>query len=165
MRRHWIDVATLFVLSSAACLYVSLQVPGVRSVAVHIYLLFLGALLMLVVVSGVTAAAPRARRSDFAAALDERPGPIGPVPQLAKVEREVTLAIGNAYDLHTRLLPHLRDIATARLERRGQRPGPDTLGRWWELLRPDRPEPQERFARGIAERELRELVADLKRIG
>jgi hypothetical protein len=164
MRRHWLDVAILFVLSSGACLYVSLQVPGVRSVTVHIYLLFLGALLMLVVVSGVTAAAPRARRSDFAAALGERPEPAGPVPQLAKVEREVTLAIGNAYDLHTRLLPHLREIASARLERRGQRPGPETLGRWWELLRADRPEPTERFAPGIAEPELRELVADLESI-
>lgn len=164
MKKHWLDVAILFVLSSGACLYVSLQVPGERQVAVHVYLLFLGALLMLVVVSAVSAAAPRARRSDLAAALDERPERAGPVPQLAKVEREVTLAIGNAYDLHTRLLPHLREIAAARLERRGLRPGPETLGRWWELLRPDRPEPRERFAPGIAEPELRALVADLEKI-
>jgi hypothetical protein len=164
MRKHWLDVAVLFVLSSGACTYVSLQVPAERKVAIHVYFLFLGALLMLVVVSAVAAAAPRARRSDLASALNERPGPAGPVPQLAKVEREVTLAIGNAYDFHTRLLPHLREIADARLERRGQRPGPDTLGRWWELLRPDRPEPSERFAPGIAERDLRELVADLERI-
>ena len=164
MRRHWLDVAVLFVLSSGICAYVSLQVPGERRIAIHVYLLFLGALLMLVVVSAVAAAAPRSRRSDLAAALDERPEPGGPVPQLAKIEREVTLAIGNAYDLHTRLLPHLREIAAARLERRGQRPGPDTLGPWWELLRPDRPEPSERFAPGIPERELRELVADLERI-
>jgi hypothetical protein len=164
MRKHWLDVAVLFVLSSGICAYVSLQVPGERRIAIHVYLLFLGALLMLVVVSAVAASAPRARRSDLAAALDERPEPGGPVPQLAKVEREVTLAIGNAYDLHTRLLPHLREIAAARLERRGQRPGPDTLGRWWELLRPDRPEPAERFAPGIPEHELRALVADLEAI-
>jgi hypothetical protein len=164
MRKHWLDVVILFVLSSGACAYVALQVPGERTIALHIYVLFLGALLMLVVVSGVGAAAPRARRSDLAAALDERPAPAGRVSQLAKVEREVTLAIGNAYDLHTRLLPHLREIATARLERRGQRPGPDTLGRWWELLRADRLEPSERFAPGIREAELRELVADLERL-
>jgi len=164
MRKHWLDVAILFVLSSGACTYVALQVPGERAVALHVYFLFLGALLMLVVVSAVGAAAPAARRSDLAAALGERPESVGPVPQLAKIEREVTLSIGNAYDLHTRLLPHLREIATARLERRGQRPGPDTLGRWWELLRPDRPEPAERFAPGISEPELRELVADLARI-
>ena len=164
MRRHALDVAILFVLSSGACAYVALQVPGERPVALHVYFLFLGALLMLVVVSGVGAAAPRARRSDLAAALDERTEPTGRVSQLAKIEREVTLSIGNAYDFHTRLLPHLREIATARLERRGQRPGPDTLGRWWDLLRRDRPEPSERFAPGIPERELRELVADLERI-
>ena len=164
MRRHWLDVAVLFVLSSGACTFVSLEVPGERTIAIHVYLLFLGALLMLVIVSSVAAAAPAARRSDLASALDERPERRWQVPQLAKVEREVTLAIGNAYDLHSRLLPHLREIAAARLERRGQRPGPDTLGRWWELLRPDRPEPSERFAPGIPEHELRELVADLERI-
>jgi hypothetical protein len=164
MRKHWLDVAVLFVLSTGVCAYVSLQVPGERRIAVHVYLLFLGALLMLVVVSAVSSAAPRARRSDLAAALEERPDRAGQVPQLAKVEREVTLSIGNAYDLHTRLLPHLREIAVARLERRGLRPGPDTLGRWWELLRPDRPEPQERFSPGIAEAELRALVADLESI-
>jgi hypothetical protein len=164
VRRHWLDVAILFVLSSGVCAYVALQVPGERQIALHVYFLFLGALLMLVVVSAVGAAAPRVRRSDLAAALDERPPPPAPVPQLAKVEREVTLSIGNAYDLHTRLLPQLREIAAARLERRGQRAGPDTLGRWWELLRPDRPEPTERFAPGIPEAELRELVADLERI-
>jgi hypothetical protein len=164
MRRHWLDVAILFILSSGVCVYVSLQLPNQRSIAVHVYMLFLGALLMLVVVSAVSAAAPRARRSDLAAALDARPEPTAPVPQLAKVEREVTLAIGNAYDLHARLLPHLREIAAARLERRGLRPGPDTLGRWWELLRPDRPEPSERFASGIPEHDLRELVTDLEAI-
>jgi hypothetical protein len=164
MRRHWLDVAVLFVLSSGACAFVSLEVPGERTIAIHVYFLFLGALLTLVIVSSVAAAAPRARRSDLASALDERPERAGQVPQLAKIEREVTLAIGNAYDLHSRLLPHLREIAAARLERRGQRAGPDTLGRWWELLRPDRPEPSERFAPGIPEHELRELVADLERI-
>jgi hypothetical protein len=159
-----LDVAILFTLSTGACLYVAFAAPGERALALRIYLLFLGALLMLVVVSGVSAAAPRARTSDFTAALDERPEPAAAVPQLAKVEREVTLAIGNAYDLHARLLPHLREIAAARLERRGQQPGPDTLGRWWELLRPDRPEPRERFAPGIPEHELRALVADLEAI-
>ena len=63
MRRHWLDVAILFVLSSGVCAYVALQVPGERRIALHVYFLFLGALLMLVVVSAVGAAAPRARRS------------------------------------------------------------------------------------------------------
>src|SRR5439155_21245669 len=55
-----------------------------------------------------------------------------------------------------------RSIAQARLERSGHEPGPDTLGRWWELLRPDRPPPENRLAKGINPAELRELVADRK---
>jgi hypothetical protein len=164
VRRHLLDVGILFALSSGGCLYVSLAVPGERNLAIHVYLLFLGALLMLVVLSAVGTALPRSRRSELTRALDERPAPPATVPQLAKVEREVTLAIGSAYDLHARLLPHLREIAAARLERSGRRPGPDTLGRWWELLRPDRPEPQERFAPGIREPDLRALVSDLERL-
>ena len=35
------------------------------------------------------------------------------------MEREVTLASASAYDLHFRLLPHLREIAQARLEAGG----------------------------------------------
>ena len=164
MRRHLLDVIVLFVLSSGACLYVSLAVPADRNLAIHVYLLFLGALLMLVVVSGVGGTLPRSPRSELTLALDERPEPVPPVPQLAKVEREVTLALGSAYDLHARLLPDLREIAAARLERSGRQPGPDTLGRWWELLRPDRPEPQDRFGPGIREADLRALVADLEEL-
>ncbi len=119
---------------------------------------------MLVLVAAVSSSVPRARRSDLRQALGEQPAPPPAVPQLARVEREVTLAIGNAYDLHVRLLPHLREVAEARLERTGRTPGPETLGRWWELLRPDRPEPTDRFARGIAPDELRALVADLERL-
>ena len=69
------------------------------------------------------------------AALGEAARPQQTLPEIEKLEREVTLATASAYDLHFRLLPHLREIAQARLERSGRSPGPDTLGRWWELLR------------------------------
>lgn len=164
MKRHALDVAILFAFATAGCVFVSVQVPADRSVAIHVYLLFLGALVMVVLVSGVGAEVPAGRRSEFRRALDERRAPPPAVPQLAQVEREVTLAIANAHDLHARLLPHLREIAEARLERTGRRPGPETLGRWWDLLRPDRPEPEDRFARGIRETDLRALVTDLERI-
>ena len=164
MRKHWLDAAILFVISTGVCLYISLQIPGDRRIAVHAYLLFLGALLMLVLVSAVGATVPRTGRSDFRRALGRRPHPPVGVPQLVRLEREVTLGIASAWDLHSRLLPDLREIAEARLERSGRHPGPDTLGRWWELLRPDRPEPKERFARGISEADLRALVADLERL-
>jgi hypothetical protein len=164
MRRHLLDLVVVLVLSSAGCSFVALQVPGERVLALHVYLLFLGALLMLVLVSDVAAVVPGTRGSELRRALDERPVRAATVPQLAQVEREVVLSIASARDLHTRLLPHLREIAEARLERSGRRPGADTLGGWWELLRPDRAEPADRFARGISEAELRALVADLERL-
>ena len=79
-------------------------------------------------------------------------------------QREVTLGTASAYDLHHRLLPQLRQIADARLERGGRVASPETLGRWWELLRPDRPTPDDRYAPGISQSELRALVADLQRL-
>jgi hypothetical protein len=164
VRRHALDVAVVFVLATGASGYVSLAVPADRSLALHVYVLFVGALVMIVVLSGIGAAAPRARRSDLRRALDEKPAQTPTVPQLARVEREVTLGIGNAHDFHTRLLPHLREIAEARLERQGRRPGPDTLGPWWDLLRPDRPQPAERFGPGIRQADLRALVSYLEKM-
>ena len=164
MRRHLLDLAILLVVATAACAAVALQAPGDRRAALHAYFLFLGALLMFVVVSGVGEAVPVARGSSLRRALDEPPATPTPVPQLAKVEREVTLSVANAYDLHVRLLPHLREVAAARLERSGRRPGPETLGAFWPLLRPDRPAPEDRFARGIGERDLRALVAFLEEL-
>ena len=164
MRQHRLDLAVLWVIATGVCAFITFGVPADRSIAIRVYLIFIGGLAMVAVLSGVGAALPRRRRSEFARALGERPDPPRRVTELARTEREVTLAVGSAYDLHRRLLPQLREIAQARLERSGKQPGPDTLGRWWELLRPDRPEPEDRFARGISEDELRALVTDLERM-
>jgi uncharacterized membrane protein len=164
MKQHRLDLAVLWVVATGVCAYISFALPGDRGIAVRVYILVLGALGMVAVLSAVGAALPRRRRSQFVQALDEHSEGPKRVTDLARMEREVTLSVGNAYDLHTRLVPHLREIARARLERSGKQPGPDTLGRWWELLRPDRPEPADRYARGIAEADLRALVADLERM-
>ena len=162
MRRYRLDLIVLLVLVSGACLFLALALPGDRRLFVHIYVLVVGGLAMAAITGAVAAAVPRRRGSELRRALGERAPEPAPVSELAKLEREVTLSVGNAYDLHVRLLPQLRDIAEARLERTGKRAGPDTLGRWWELLRPDRPEPADRFARGIRPEELGSLVAYLE---
>jgi len=87
-----------------------------------------------------------------------------PLHEVERMTREVTLGAATAYDFHTRLLPQLRQIAQARLERSGRPMSPETLGRWWELLRPDRPAPEDRHAPGISPRELRALVSDLEKM-
>ena len=164
MRRHLLDLIVLFVLSSLVCGYVALAQPGLRNVTLHVYVFVVGGLLMLGLVAAAGDSVPRRSRSELDQALAERNRRAPRLPDVERTEREVTLATASAYDLHYRLLPHLREVAQCRLERAGKVAGPDTLGRWWELLRPDRPEPEDRFAPGIKQAELRALVDDLERM-
>jgi hypothetical protein len=164
MRRHLLDLAVLLGLSTIACAYIAIDQPGVRNLAIYAYVLIVGGLVMLAIVSSFGDALPRHRRSQFDEALVEvKHGDRTPA-QVEQIERAVTLGVANAYDLHLRLLPHLQEIAQCRLERVGRTSSPETLGRWWELLRPDRPEPADRFAVGLPRDELVALVADLERM-
>jgi hypothetical protein len=96
-------------------------------------------------------------RSFFEAAVRRRAAKTHEPVELLRMERELELGIAGAGNAHYRLLPLLRSAAAARLAtRRGieleRRPdaaqaalGDDV----WELLRPDRPEPADRFAPGV----------------
>jgi hypothetical protein len=164
VRRYAVDIVVLFVIASAVTAYASLSQPSIRGIALHAYVLVLGALAMLALVTATSDALPRRARGELEQALAERRVLERPLPELERVQREVTLATASAYDFHYRLLPHLRSIARARLERRGLQLAPEHVGRWWHLLRPDRPPPDEHFGGGISERELHALVDDLERI-
>jgi len=164
MRRHLLDLVVLFTGVTIVCVYVALAQPGIRNVTLHVWVFVVGGLLMLAVVAAAGDAVPRRRRSELDAALDAAERRERPLPEIERMQREVTLGCATAFDLHTRLLPHLREIAQARLERTGRTLDSSTAGRWWELLRPDRTEPVDRFAPGISQAELRALVADLERM-
>jgi hypothetical protein len=164
MRRHLLDLSILFVLISLISGYVALAQPRARDVTLHAYVFLVGGLLMLGVVAAAGDAVPRRLGSELDRALSDTGRREKPLPELEKLEREVTLATTSQYDLHYRLLPQLREIARARLEQAGREPGPETLGRWWELLRADRPAPEDRSSRGITQAELRALVTDLARM-
>ncbi|HEX7527317.1 MAG TPA: hypothetical protein VF327_13465 [Gaiellaceae bacterium] len=164
MRRHLLDLTVLLVLATVSCAYVALAQPGVRNYAISVYLFVVGALVMIVIVSAFGDALPRRRRSAFEEALASAEHRERAPAQVEQIERVVTLGVANAYDLHRRLVPHLREIAQCRLERAGRTASPETLGRWWELLRPDRAEPDDRFGPGISQSELRALVSDLERM-
>ncbi len=164
MRRHLLDLVVLSTMATIACAYVALAQPAIRNAAIYTYVLVVGALVMLVIVSAFGDALPRRRHSPFETALAEAARTERRPAQVEQIERATTLGVANAYDLHRRLLPQLREIAQCRLERTGRTPGPETLGRWWELLRPDRVEPDDRFAPGISQSDLRALVADLERM-
>jgi hypothetical protein len=164
VRRHILDLGLLALLATIAAAYTALTHPDIRTTTLHVYLLFMGGLVMLGVVAGADNAVARRRNSRFDAALAEPEEPPARLAGLERMEREVTLARASSFDLHFRLLPHLREIAQARLERDGKAPSPETLGRWWDLLRPDRPAPDDRFAPGISEADLSALVADLEKL-
>ena len=82
-----------------------------------------------------------------------------------RVQREVTLSMTSAYDLHHRLLPELREIARTRLERRGLSFAQEHLGRWWDLLRPDRPAPEDRHGPGASLADIGTAIARLEQVG
>jgi hypothetical protein len=164
VRRHLLDLAVLFIGGSIVAGYLAVSQPGLRNVILHSYVFVVGGLVMLGVIAAAGDAVPRRRRSDFERALAGLEPESHPIADLQRMERQVTLAAASAYDLHVRLLPHLREIAQCRLERSGRTSSPETLGRWWELLRPDRPEPSDRFAPGISQNELRALVSDLEKM-
>jgi hypothetical protein len=138
--------------------------PEHRTTVAHAYVLVVGVILVRLAVAAVGDALPGRGRSPFDDALLPPPPAEDRLPELERVQREVTLATVTAYDLHLRLLPALREIATTRLERNGRSANAETLGRWWELLRPDRPPPDDRFAPGLAHDDLRALVADLEKM-
>jgi hypothetical protein len=90
------------------------------------------------------------------------------VRALEELEHAVDFSLGTAFDVHYRLRPHVRRIAAHRLGLRGvsldRQPrraaallGPEA----WDLARPDRPEPDDRNARGVDLAHLTRVVEGL----
>jgi len=101
-----------------------------------------------------------------AAATPARPA------SLARVEREVSLATGTAFDVHYRLRPVVRSVANGLLLRRGidlerrpDRAQPLLGADVWELVRPDRPAPDDRTARGLELAAIERAIDSLERLG
>jgi len=152
-RRHFVRAAVL-ALGVLAGLLAIRPLPTARAVA--IWILLVAALALHALVRGRRDASRET--GPFEAAL-HRPNPPAPKPaQLLRMERELGLGISSAGHASHRLLPRLRAVAAARL---GSRHGieldrrPDAaravLGDdVWELLRPDRPEPEDRHGPGVA---------------
>jgi hypothetical protein len=89
--------------------------------------------------------------------------------QLVRLERVVEWSGSSGLDAHSRLRPVLVEIANTRLARRGLRLERDVgearrlLGpKAWDLVRPDRPPPEDRDAPGIALGDLEEILNRLE---
>ena len=106
------------------------------------------------------AAWPRGPRSPMAA--DSVSG------DLERVQRTVAAA-WHAGEMHWRLRPLLREVAAAGLRRRRVDLDADPIAarallspRTWELVRPDRPRPDDPFAPGLGRDELQAVLDDLE---
>ena len=120
----------------------------------------------------VAAAAVRALSETLPPLRRAAPGPLSPTEVTGdreRLERVVSIATTHAGDLHLRLRPILREIAADGLRRRGveldAQPqaaqkllAPET----WELVRPDRPRPDDAFAPGLAPKRLDAVLDDLE---
>jgi hypothetical protein len=144
--------------------------PGRAELLVRIYVLLIAAFVVARLLESLRRSLPERAVSPVDAALARRPRPVTRVPELEKIEREVTLGQTTAFDLHFRLRPTLRRIASELLRaRRGidldanpaaarRALGDET----WELVRQDREPPHDRFGPGIRLESLRHVVVSLE---
>jgi hypothetical protein len=145
--------------------------PGLRTVLLDAYLVALGGVLLLALVRTTLAKAPAVKGSEFDRALAamRRSRPDADELELA---RDLELSRLNAFHLHLRVRPLLREIAAHRLMKSygidlDTEPGRarELVGASaWEVVRPDRPPPRDRLAPGPPLSSLREVVADLERV-
>jgi len=173
MRRALSDSVALALVASALLAFVSSIRPGDRGLALDLYVLVLGGLAML----AVSRVARQAREavaepSRFDEALLPEQRPAERPADLVRLEREVALGTARAFDLHYKLRPVLREIAEHRLRSVRGFPGEgvpeaarNLLGTaGWELLRDDRPPPEQRMAPGMPAPVLRDLVDRLEKM-
>jgi hypothetical protein len=130
------------------------------TLALEIITLVLGAVAMLAVL-------PRGRRLSWT--RRRRTPPQRPT-DLARMERVVMLR-STAAEVHRRIRPPLREIALARLGNRGVRldhqpeVARQLLGdELWELVRPDRPQPEDPRGPGMTLEELERLTDRLEAV-
>lgn len=153
-------------------LVVLIAVPGRAEPAVRVYVLLLAAFGLARLLGRLRSSLPERGPSPVDAALGRRTRARARVPELERIEREVTLGLTTAFDLHFRLRPTLRRIASELLHaRRGIDLDADpaaarrALGQeTWELVRKDREPPQDRFGPGLELASLRNVVGSLEAI-
>jgi hypothetical protein len=160
------------VLPTAALVVGLFLAPARAELWAHLYLIAVLAIGLAATVALLRAEQPEGGPSAFEAALRRPEHEPSRLPELARAEREVTLAAASAFDLHYRLRPALREAAGGLLAaRRGIDLDlqPDRaralLGEEaWQLVRPDREPPHDRHAPGIGAAELGRVLGALEAI-
>jgi hypothetical protein len=167
MKRLLTGWTTLVTLGVIALGVVEFLAPGRRHLALDAFVLYLGALGLVAGGRATRASTPDVHEPTLDDDLDD---PLDPLPErpaeLARLEREVYLSCGSSFYLHHRLRPMLREVAGHRLlirhgvdlDARPEAAEPILGAVAWSWLRPDRPEPRDRWAPGPPLAELRAVV-------
>jgi hypothetical protein len=154
---------------TAAAGIAALAGSGVNAIVLDVYLLCIGAVVLLALVRVTRASAAMPRNSAFDAALAAMGRTPAESGELTLV-RELELSRSNAFHFHARLRPLLHDIAAHRLrahygvelDAEAVR-ARELVGREaWEVVRPDRPPPVDRMAPGPTLAELDAVVDELE---
>ena len=169
MRKDLFAAVRFLVVPTIALIGLAIVAPGRLELGLRIYALVLSATAIVLLLLALHRAYPSetAMREPARAAAKRRPP-----PTLGRIEHEVALGVAGSFDLHYRLVPRLRSVAAGLLDSRWKvslEAHADTaraiLGdEAWALVRPDRPAPQERLARGIPPRDLERVVDALEAI-
>ena len=145
-------------------------VPGRASVIGHVWLVLVLAIGVVAAVGALLRSLP-VRRSAFDAAFAPRGHTLARPASLERVEREVALASGTAFDVHYRLRPPVRTVASGLLARRGvdlertpQRAQSMVGPELWDLIRPDRAAPDDRTGPGLPLGAIERVVDELERL-
>lgn len=169
MRHDLSGAARAFALPTLTLLGVAALAPGRFELALRIYALLLAAVVVTLALLALARAFPREAALDTTSARSRRA--LQP-PSLGRVENEVALGIASSVDLHFRLVPRLRAIATGLLASRRNvsltsdpSRARDLLGEdAWSLVRPDRRAPEDRLTAGIPARDLERVLDALERV-
>jgi hypothetical protein len=156
---------------TAAAGIAALASSGAHAIVLDVYLLCIGAVVLLALVRTTRAQAPAQRASPFDAALAAMRRAPAESDESALV-REVELSTYNAFHFYARMRPLLRDIAAHRLRSRygveldaePARARELVGSEAWDVVRPDRRAPDDRLASGPSVDELRVVVDELEAI-
>jgi hypothetical protein len=160
------------IVLSLALIFVVVALPGRSDEAFRVYVLLLAAFGLAHLLLALHASLPPSGPSPVDLALQPRSELPSQVEEIERIRREVVIGQTTSLDLHFRLRPTLRRIASELLQsRRGiQLDGDPAAARavlgeeTWELVRGDREPPEERFGPGIDRAALHRVVASLDAI-
>jgi hypothetical protein len=164
--------AGLLALEAAALAIAVYVAPGRAALVVHVFVVVVAAEVLGAFSLSLSRSLRPTEPSVFEQGLRQSGQRLERVAQLARLENEVALARQSAWDLHARLVPTLREVASGILSSRhglslegdsaraSALLGPDA----WTLVRPDRRTPERRHDPGVDVSTLDRALTSLERL-